>query len=344
MGLVMCRGPWIPMLVSVAGVACAAGCHRPSNPWKYAQPPAVAVSNVYARPLHTNRTVIAVANFANPDAPQLDWPDVGREMTGAMRRALFNESDFEVRIAPEIEALVSDPKFLRDQAKTKVEPVEVDYVITGKVTDFHHTSGLHEDVRRWGLFARRHEAVVAIEWKVVDVRRRRVVAADHTYGTAEASRKKSIEKIYAGLDASAYLFWNTPLGRAGHQAVDNTIRRLRELLPTHIGMPTIVGVAGDRKVAVNGGSGLGLVEGQEYFVSVWEQGAAEPRPVLDVDTGRPLLARIGRVKRDTSTAWLMGKHAEDVDLRGAVLSAQPPLAPQDVAGRESLADLTGDDG
>ena len=148
-----------------------------------------------------------------------------------MRRAIYNDGDFEVRIAPGIEQKVSAPGFLQSQRPVSASPVEIDYVIVGKVTDFHHTAALPKDASRWGLFGRRKEAVVAIEWRVVDVQARRVVAADHTYGTAEASRKKSVEELYAGLDVSAYLFWNTPLGRAAHQAVDKSIERMRELLP-----------------------------------------------------------------------------------------------------------------
>ena len=88
---------------ALAAVGLAVGCARPSNPWVYAEPPAVSVVNVAAQPVRSGKTVIAIAQFNNPDAPQLDWPDVGMEMTRALRRTLFNEGDFEVRIATDIE-------------------------------------------------------------------------------------------------------------------------------------------------------------------------------------------------------------------------------------------------
>ena len=241
-------------------LAGAAGCARPTNPWVYAEPPSVSVV-AGARALESGRTVIAVARFANPDLPQLDWPDVGPEMSSALRRALYNETDFEIRIAPEIEQSVSDPSFL-DKPSEISSPVEVDFVVIGKVTDFHHTAALPKDASRWGLILRRHDAVVAFEWKIVDVRARRVIAADHTYGTAKASGKKSIQELYAGIDVSAYLFWNTPLGRAGHEAVDKTIQRMREVLPSRIaGAPRIIEVLGPRKVSVQGGWNSGLADG-----------------------------------------------------------------------------------
>jgi hypothetical protein len=249
----------------------------------YAPPPAVSV-NAYARPVNDSRTVVAVAEFANPDSPQLDWPDVGLEMTKAMRRAIYNEGELEVRIAPAIEQKVSTPGFLRSEGPVGGSPVEVDYVIVGKVTDFHHTAALPKDASRWGLFGRRKEAVVAIEWRVVDVQARRVVAADHSYGTAEASRKKSIDELYDGLNVSAYLFWNTPLGRAAHMAVDRSIERMRELLPSRAaGQPTVLQVMGPREVSIKGGWKWGLAEGQELYVTEQPEGRrrgcwARPRP------------------------------------------------------------------
>jgi curli biogenesis system outer membrane secretion channel CsgG len=309
----------------------------------YAEPPAVSV-NAYVRSVKAGRTVVAVAEFANPDAPQLDWPDVGLEMTKAMRRAIYNNGNFEVRIAPEIEQKVSMPGFLRSQGPVGGSPVEVDYVIVGKVTDFHQTAALPRDSSRWGLFGRRKEAVVAIEWRVVDVRARRVVAADHTYGTAEASRKKSIDELYAGLDVSAYLFWNTPLGRAGHQAVDKTIERMRELLPFQVaGQPTVLQVMGPREVSIKGGWKWGLAEGQELYVAEQQEGRP-PQPIYDVDTGRPLMVRIRNVRKDGSTAWLLGKAPEGQVLKGAILSPAPPLAVDDLAERDALADIRGRDG
>jgi len=319
-------------------LATAAGCARPTNPWVYAEPPAVSVV-AEARPMESGRTVIAVARFTNPEMPQLDWPDVGPEMSSALRRALYNETDFEIRIAPEIEESASDPSFLVKPSQLS-SPVEVDFVVIGKVTDFHHTAALPKEASRWGLILRRHEAVVAIEWKVVDVRARRVIATDHTYGSAKTSGKKSIQELYAGLDVSAYLFWNTPLGRAGHEAIDKTIQRMREVLPSRVaGEPRIVHVLGPRKVSVQGGWKSGLADGQEYFIVL--PGDAQGRPLYDADTGRPLIARISDVRKGTAVAWLVGKPPEDVNLSGALLSRQPAAPPEDLARRNAVAGIEG---
>jgi hypothetical protein len=212
----------------------------------------------------------------------------------------------------------------------------VDFVVIGKVTDFHHTAALPKDASRWGLILRRHEAVVAIEWKVVDVRARRVIAADHTYGTAKASGKKSIQELYAGIDVSTYLFWNMPLGRAGHEAIDKTMQRMREVVPSRIGgEPRIVQVLGPRKVSVQGGWNSALAEGQEYFIVL--PGEGQDGPLYDADTGRPVVARIGDVRKGTADAWLVGKPPGDVNLSGALLRQQPATPPDDLARRNAAA-------
>ena len=318
-----------------------AGCARPTNPWVYAEPPAVALT-ASARPVQAGRTVVAVATFANPDAPQLDWPTVGAEMSSALRRSLYNETDFEVRIAPEIEQAVSDPAFL-DQKSGGSGPVEVDFVVIGKVTDFHHTAGLPKDASRWGIFTRRHEAVVAIEWKIVDVRARRIVATDHTYGTAKASRKTTIQELYAGLDMSAYLFWNTPLGRAGHDAIDEAIEHMKELLPSRVGdQPTIMEILGPRKVAVQGGWKWGLADGEEYYIVVRSRDDAQPRVVYDADTRRPLQVSISDVHKGNAVGWLLGKPPQGVDLRGASLSRDAGVPPEDLQRRGAVAGIGGE--
>ncbi len=316
------RATTVLLATSVALFAAVAGCARPSNPWVYAEPPAVSVSAA-ARPMERGRTVIAVAHFTNPDVPQLDWPDVGAELTRAMRRSLYNDTDFEVRIAPEIEQSAANLTFL-DKKAGRARPAEVDFVVIGQVTDFHHTAALPKDASRWGLISRRKEAVVAIDWKVVDLRAGRVIAADHTYGTAKASGSKSIAELYAGLDVSAYLFWNTPLGRASHAAIDNTIERMRQVLPTFVGeQPTIMKVLAPRKVSVQGGWQWGLAEGQEYYLVIPGDGDRPPQPVRDADTGQPLVVKITDVNKGTAEGWLLGKPAPGIDIRGAVLLTQP---------------------
>lgn len=309
-------------VLAAAVLGVCGGCQtQVYNPWAFQEPPARAMDDD-AEDATNGPPVVAVATFGDPEVPQLNWP-VGVGMSEAVRRALRNETEYKVPREP--------------VNLSKGIPDHVDFVIAGRVTDFHHTNELPKDISRWGIFRRRSEAVVAIEWKVVDGRTHRAIAMDHTYGTADASRKITVKEMYSGLDFSAYLFWNSPLGKAGHLCVDRMIDKVEELLPTRMGDPVIVRRHGDRKVYVEGGWTWGLTEGQQYYIAVPEEGQAAPRPLYDPDTGRPLMLRIGTVRKDKSDAWLMGKAPPTVSLTGATLSREPPPALEDLVGRQFLA-------
>ena len=104
----------------------------------------------------------------------------------------------------------------------------VDYVITGRITDFHHAV---EPAQR-GLFgSKKPQAIVAIDFQIVDTRTGRVVAADHVSGV-EASDGYTDKSDYTDFDFGSYAFWATPLGRATETALDKAA--------TRFGMPTYV--------------------------------------------------------------------------------------------------------
>ena len=101
---------------------------------------------------------------------------------------------------------------------------------------------------------------------------------------------------------------------------------MHELLPSHVsGLPTVARVDGPRKLKLNGGWAWGLTEGQEFFVAERHEGQ-RPRTICDADTGLPLVVRIGDVKKEASTGWLLGKAPPGTQLEGAVLTGQV-LAP-----------------
>ena len=161
-------GGWLAIVAG--GVGVVGGCSSLSvlNPWSFDRPPAVAAAGDSARPVRGDRTVIAVARFGNPSASQLRWRDVGAGMSDALRRALLNEGEFEVRIDPQIERLLSQSAPRQRQVDGLAE--NVDFIVTGTVTDFHHTAALPAQGSRRGLFGTRSEAAVGIQWSVADGR------------------------------------------------------------------------------------------------------------------------------------------------------------------------------
>lgn len=256
-------------------------------------------------------------------------------MSDALASALLNHNNFDVWIDAGISRQVAEilrrspTKRAKGFAQVQSDYPEVHFVITGKVTDFHHTSELPREVSRWGIFRRRNEAVVAINFNVVDLQRQRIVATDHVYGTAGVSKTPS-KQLYQDLEFGSYLFWSTPLGKASRQAIERTIERVIEVLPSQMGEPRILNLIAARKVSINGGWSWGLVEGRRYYVCTQDDDAGLAlRPVLDPDTRQPLQVRISRVNKETSTAWLLGKKPPGDDLRGAQLLRYLPQPPPD---------------
>ena len=327
----------LPVLAAIAG--CSNGSWSLSNPWKFDRPPVTAAARSTSDQAFTavsERTIVAVGEFENPARSPIAWRDIGPGMSDALASALLNHDDFDVWIDAGISRQVAEilrrspNKRAKGFAQVQTDYPEVHFVITGKVTDFHHTSELPREISRWGIFKRRNEAVVAINFSVVDLQRQRVVATDHVYGTAGASKTPSKE-LYQDLEFGSYLFWSTPLGKASREAIERAIDRVIEVLPSQMGEPRILNLIAARKVSVNGGWSWGIIEGRRYYVCTQDDESATLRPVLDPDTRQPLQVRISRVNKESSTAWLLGKKPPDDDLRGAQLLRYLPQAPADTS-------------
>ncbi len=319
------------MAAVAAGGSGGAGCSTSIyNPWTFNKPPTKAQQDLARRQV-ADRTVVVVAEFGNPTKPPVAWSDIGRTMSDAVARTMFDQGLFEVRINPNLAAAVDTT--LDRSSKSAAERLarlsranpDVHYVVTGRVTDFHHTGDLPRQVRRWGLLGRRREAVVAIDLKIFDLRSQRLVVAEHLSGTSRA-RLQSARKLYADMTIDTYLFWNTPLGKASKKAVKKVVDQVIKVVPPRVGEPKIVQWGVGRRVHVSGGRMWGLAKGQQYYVCRRTGPAGQMRSLPDIDTGQPLRVKITSVSRMTSTGWVLGKPAPDAKLPGASLRHRPPPA------------------
>lgn len=319
------RPVFVVIGVAFAAIALIAGCAN--NPYEFADPPTVAVTDNVRRP-DAPRRIIVVGEFANPQSSSLPWNDIGKGMSDALARTLFNEGRYDVWLRPELSRQVesvlriSPSKREAELAKIQKANPDVDYVLTGRVTDFFHVRDLSKGFSESGLFSSKPEAFVAMQLDMVDLPTRRVIAIGHVFGTARADESRTVE-AYKGLRFSAYLFWSTPLGKASNQAIRRTMEHLYAFLPSQTQTLRIAQATEDRRVTILGGSDHGVVNGERFYVLRIAPGGLLD-PVLDPDTRTPLQVRIDSVSKDSSTAWLMGKRPRDVDLRGAALDRQLP--------------------
>lgn len=321
------------VIAAMAMPSCAvvAGCSSSMNPWGYEAPPATAAAA--NRPMVAGqRTTIVLGELDNPKTASVRWRDIGTGTTDALVRTLRNEKRYAVRsdrrLGDSIEkSLLKSAgdrwRHLEDFRKTYPD---VDYVVIGQVTDFHHNTDLPEQTRQRGWFGRKTEAIVAIQFRVVDVKTGAVVLDDHVTGTA-GSTDDSSRDLYRNLAFGSYVFWNTPLGAATEQAIDRAADRIDRLVPLMKGEPMIVRVLDRRKVALNAGQNLGLAVGQQYYVCI-EPDGGDFRALRDPDTNRPLTARITDVDDDHAEAWLLGRAPVDHSLRGAKLLRTQPKEPE----------------
>lgn len=315
----------------LAGLAVSAGCTAPRNPWVYTTPPTTAEPRPAVTRSDANRTAIVLGTFADPTKAPHYSSGVGKCMSDALARALLNDAKFDIWINPQlsraVEEVIALPTFQHDEALGAIgrDNPRVHYVITGKVTDFHHTADLPAAASRWGLLGRRNEAIAAIDLRIVDLKTRRVVGADHLKGVVGAGSTPS-DETYGGIALDSYLFWTTPLGRASKAAVELAVDRTERVVPGgHIGDARIAAIAPRRRLNITGGTDAGLSAGREYFIVTFKDDA-EGKAIFDPDTDLPLTVRIDSVTRHAASGILRGRPPIEVDIRGASLrTALPPI-------------------
>jgi hypothetical protein len=313
-------------------VACVvlAACSN-QTPWTYNTPPAALGSDDVSPAPADAGTVVVIGDFGNPATATVRWRDIGTGVSGTLSQSLRNEGEFDVwsneKLAKSVRQVLDGPTEERIGRLGVIHDLhpEVRLVVVGRVTDFHHTSEMPAEVRRRSLLGTRREAIVAIQLDVVDLERRRILVSDHIYGASGTGSRPSSE-VYAGVTFGSYLFWSSPLGRATEEAIDKSMTRIRDIVPLAVDSVRIVRQIAPRKIALAGASGAAIRPGQEFFVCRFEPGVSGIRPVLDVDTGEPLRARVLAVRQDGAVAWLCGEKPVGVSLRGAELRAERPAA------------------
>jgi len=319
-------------VVSCAMLAGCSGAGDTLNPWGYEAPPATK-SATRLQVTSGQRTEVVLGELDNPKTASVRWRDIGTGTTDALVRTLRNEKRYAVRgdrrLGDQIQSALlksAGDRFRHLQAFREKYP-DVDFVVIGQVTDFHHNTDLPEQTRQRNWFGRKTEAIVAIQMRVVDVKNGTVVLDDHVTGTA-GSTKDDSRDLYRNLAYGSYVFWNTPLGKATREAIDNAAKRIHRVVPVMTGEPMIVRVLDRRKVALNAGRNLGLAEGQQYYVCTQPTGDSTYRAVKDPDTGLPLTARIVDVEKDEAEAWVIGRAPVELSLRGARLLRTKPDEPE----------------
>ncbi|MEM7227894.1 MAG: hypothetical protein AAF432_03680, partial [Planctomycetota bacterium] len=250
------------------GVLVVPGCGsgKKNLPSPLAAPPTAVDTSV--RTINNGQQrVVVVGAFTNPRMPSVAWPDIGSGMSRALAQSILNQGKVDVWIdaglSAKVQRIVAGPSAqqARDIRLIKSEHQDLRWVIVGRVTDFKLTTELPEEI----VGDSSPQAIVALQFDVIDVDAHRVVISDHVLGTAPAG-KTPAEELYAGIDFGSYVFWSTPLGQASSQALRETLKRLDDLLPGAELDVHIVKRIDARRVRLGGAKAPTLRVGSEYYV------------------------------------------------------------------------------
>lgn len=274
------------------------------------------------------RTVISLKPFGNPVKSQVGWSDIGPGMSEALSRKLLNKGSFDVRIQTKLGESIDAALKKKGEARTEalkalgVSHPEIDFAVTGSVTDFHHTGEMSGDVGRRNWFGgKKNEAVVAIFLNIVDLRSGLVKMSDHVIGTVDAG-KTPIEKQYRDLAFGSYLFWSSPLGKASNKAIDEAVDALEALVPVRAVELLATREGTSRILKVAGGKSHGLDVGNVYIVCAKPAIDGAPTPLIDPVTNDEITARITTVHDKDAEAWMLGVPSSTADTRFLVLVPQ----------------------
>ncbi|MHC5002358.1 MAG: CsgG/HfaB family protein [Planctomycetota bacterium] len=312
--------------LAIAALGLAAGCASDTG---YNIPPTAIGSASPGGLAPRGQRVVVVGEFRNPVRSQVPWSDVGRGVARSLALSLLNEGHFDVwsnqELAVEVETALRGPTHERAGrlAALNERHEDVQYVITGQVTDFHYTSEVSEEVRRRSSWfgGKKEEAIVAIQFQVVDLQAHRLILADHVHGIAPIKQSES-QPVYANIAFGSYLFWNSPLGRATENAIRSAMSRIESVVPSGPRELRILEHLAGREVRITGGN---VRVGDQLYVCTGAGSTA--RAVLDRHTGAPLSVRIIAAEGNDVRGWLGGEPPPDVDLAGAELRPSLPARP-----------------
>lgn len=255
--------------------------------------------------------VVVMAPFDDPPSNALGWSDLGRAMSDTMVRQLRNDARVDVRPLPSAPAGDRAAK----AAAVRAAHPDADYLVLGRVTDFHHVKEIAEgSLRRIGVFGKRDEAFSAIELEVIRLDTDELARQDHLYGTAEVPSDLSFPGGYSDLSPRSYLFWSTPLGRASREVLDEAIVAVETLPSTRSLRLEVIATLSPREARISGGRRTGLAEGDR--LRLVDRNAA---PVIDPATGRAIEARVLSLGRDDSVVYLSGEPPRSLPLLGCRL-------------------------
>lgn len=245
------------------------------------------------------KPLVAVLPFEEQVRGPFDWR-LGEGIAELLADALYQTGRFRVLDRDDLDAVLAEQELQnagRTREHEKIRPnflKNAHYLVKGVVTEFAHVSvsGLDIGVGSFRFFGGGNHAVVHLAIKVIEVESGEVVFTSVVSGKTYAG-EVDVQATYGDLAVGGYQFFQTPLGDALQQALDDAVIGIDERIGRRIWRPAIAEIDGER-VYITGGSDRRLETGSLW--SVRRLGGAIVDPHTGDLLGREEGVELGRIR------------------------------------------------
>ncbi len=241
-----------------------------------------------------DKPAVAVTTFENRSNTPLNWK-LGESVAELLSNSLYQTGQFRVLEREHLDAVIEEQELqnagiTRDERKVPVNRLKnARYLVKGSITEFANVnqSGLDLGIGSVRIGGGGMHAVVSIALKVTEVESGEIlfskVVTGKTYiGDAGASTN------YENVTFGGTHFFQTPLGEALREALDDGVSSISEVIGQKLWQPTIASID-NRTIMLSGGKDRKMKIGTRWHVR-----------------------RSGQLVRDPETGDLLGRAAGEV--------------------------------
>ena len=218
-----------------------------------------------------DKPAVAVITFENRSSAPINW-ELGESVAELLSNSLYQTGQFRVLERENLDAIIEEQELqnagkTRDERKVPVNRLKnARYLVKGSITEFANVnqSGIELGIGSVRLGGGGIHAVVRIALKVTEVESGEIlfsqVVTGKTYvgDVAAAANNKNV--AFGGTH-----FFQTPLGEALREALDEGVSAISEALGQNIWRPTIASVD-DRTIMLTGGKDRRMKIGSRWHV------------------------------------------------------------------------------
>ena len=252
------RNPHIAIIVVLVGslVLCCTGCD--GSFW------------IWGKDKTLLKPTVAVMKFDNRAGSQMGW-NLGDGMSEILVDRLIATGRYEVLERAELQS-IRDELQLQSSGQTRAQNrvatgriKNVQYLVKGTVTDFNPISSGSgwAGTGGWNIFGGGNRAVMGMIFSVVAVESGQIICSERVEGSVRAGDVSS-EASYKGVGFGGSQFYQTPLGRATAEAVDQAVKKITNTIATQKWQPRLAFVGEDHTVVINGGQDRSLKKGDSF--------------------------------------------------------------------------------